>query len=182
MPTAPQTWAVLQAIQYRIWNEVKVGGVSPFSTFSAADQTAFGTNPEGTVTTAVYIGVPKDWDVSEYPKQCHIIPPMQENVYWRGLGGKVWDEQSIYVRVCVSRHDNWYQAQQDIINARDAMYTVFSKHAELPFTPIVRATKAMQPRQIPAYHHDQAIGVDWDCWGFLLWLNQEWFVSAGVQA
>lgn len=179
MPVSPQTWAVLQAIQYRVWNEVQVGGVSPFSAFNPADQAKFGNNPQGTIANAVYIGVPKDWDSSQYPRQCHIIPFMTENVQRRALGGKVWDDGDVYIRVVFNRHDDWYQTMQDIIAARDAMQVILIKHAELPITPIVRAVQPRTPRQIPAYHHDEAIGVDWDCWGFLLHTSQEWFAPTG---
>src|SRR5579872_298823 len=168
MPVAPQSWAVLQAIQYRIWNEVKVGGVSPFTPFIPGDQAKYGGNPQGTIANAVYIGVPKDWNIT-YTRQCHVIPFMREDVSWRALGGKVWDDADVYVRYCFNRVKvDWYQTEQDLINARDATYVTFAQHAELPFTPIVRAVKPMQVRQVPAYHHDEVIGRDWDCWGFLL--------------
>jgi hypothetical protein len=182
-PAAPQTWTMLQAIQYRIFAEVLVNGASPFSTWNATDQAKYGDNPFGAVSTAIYIGVPKDWPAINYvSRMCHIIPATDENVAWRALGGKTWDQQFIYVRFLYSRKSDWYQTQQDLLAARDAMYVMMSAHAELPNAPTVAAAKMVPPHNIPAYHHDNAIGEDWDCWGFAYWTRQEWFAPGGISA
>lgn len=182
-PYAPNSWKMLQAVQYRIFSELLVNSVSPFSTWNAADQAKYGNNPFGQVTTAVYIGVPKDWPSINYcPRQCHIIPATQENVGWRALGGKTWDIQAVYVRILYSRKADWYQTQQDILAARDAMYVMLSSHAELPNAPTVAAAKMTAPHNVPAYHHDGALGEDFDCWGFAYWLRQEWFAPGGIGA
>lgn len=185
MPSSSASWTVLQAIQYRIYSEVLVGSpaASPFSTWNATDQTKYGANPFGTIGTAIFIGVPKDWPSLAYlPRQCHIIPPMNEHVYWRALGGKTWDEQMLYVRFVFSRYDDWYQTQQDMIAARDAMYAMMAKHAELPNAPTVAASKFQHPDHAPpAYHHDEVIGSEWDCWGFGYWVRQEFYPTLGIQ-
>ena len=191
MPTAPQTWTALQALQWRMFNEVLVNSASPFSTLSSnqnpdnpgnvSDATRYGTNPFGTVTTAVIIGVPKAWPAL-YPKQCHIIPPMHAKVHWRALGGKTWDEKIAIVRFVFQRTNDWYQTQQDLINAADATYAMLAKHAEMVNAPTVAASRVEPMPQIPAYHHDEVIGVDFDCWGFGVWMRQEFASLTGVNA
>lgn len=191
MPSAPNSWQMYQAIQYLIFNECKVGGVTPFSPFSiapntsnpgsASDQTRYGANPQGTVTSAIYIGVPKDW-TKLYPKQVHIIPPMGEEVFRRAFGGKVWDWQDVLIRVVMSRKDDWYQSQQDIIAARDALWPVLTRHAELPNAPGVVASLPAPVTSMPAYGVEAGmpIGLEWDYWCFRWRIKQEWSVTGGI--
>lgn len=192
MPFAPQSWTVLQAIQSRIQQEVLVGGVSPFSLFNTApnasnptgesDAVRYGTNPNGNCANAIFIGVPKDWPSPKlYPKMCHIIPPYHRMSSRHAFGGKTWDWSHIYIRFVFDRTLDWYQAQQDILAAADAAYTVFATHAEMPNASGVQASILDAPGQIPAYHHDEAIGAAYECWGFVWRLKQEWTVSGGVQ-
>src|SRR5690242_17491965 len=109
MAAQPQTWTMLQGLQTTIQNEVLVSSASPFSLFDTtpdvgnpgqvSDATRFGTNPNGAITNAIYLGVPKDWQM-KYPAQCHIIPPKEDGGLSarHALGGKVWLEQDITVR------------------------------------------------------------------------------------
>ena len=190
MPSAPNTVAVLQAIQYRIQQEVLVGGVSPFTLFSTtpsssnngqSDAVRYGTNPNGNCANAIYIGVPKDWPSQRlYPRMCHVIPPPTRDVQRHALGGKVWDWAEVYIRFLFSRKDDWYQTQLDLIAAADVMYGVLTRHAELPGANTVQATTPMKSGQLPAYHHDGMIGEEYDCWGFLWRVKQEWTVSGGI--
>ncbi len=185
MPSAPQTWTMLQALQARIFNEVLVGGVSPFSTWNTTDQARFGVNSfatGGQVTTAIYIGVPKDWAAINYlPKQCHIIPPTPETVHRRNLGGHIWDEAHVSVFFRFSRKQDWYQAQQDLIAARDAAWPIFLRHAELPNAPTVSASNLVpQPAGQTAYSIINVAGEDFDQWGFTFYLRQEWSVASGI--
>lgn len=191
MPFAPNTTAVLQAIQYRVQQEVLVNSASPFTAFSTAantgnpsgvsDATRYGTNPNGTITNAIFIGVPKDWpSLRLYPRMCHVIPPPMRDVERHALGGKVWDWSQVYIRFIFQRKDDWYQNQLDLIAAADVMYGVLTRHAELPGASTVQATTPMKSGQLPAYHHEEMVGEEYDCWGFLWRVKQEWTVSGGI--
>lgn len=182
MPFAPQSWQMYQAIQKRINDEVLVGtpAASPFNAFSAADATKYGTTPFGSVTQAIYIGIPKELSIV-YPRQCHILPAIDEEVARRALGGKIWDWQFVYVRLVFLNND-WWQAMQDIVAARDVMHVVMSRHAELPNAPIVQAVHELAAKQgLPTgFHYDDLTARDWACWGFIWAHKQEWTAQGGI--
>src|SRR5690348_4883855 len=177
MAASPQTWAMLQAVQYRVWSEVLVAAASPFTPFTTganpenpaavSDLTRFGTNPQGSVLNAVYINMPKVYNAG-YPRQCHIAP-LPELVYRRALGGKVWHETICHVRMAFNATTDRYQALQDLVNAADAAHVVMNKHAELPQVATVQAVREeAQSHGIPNGYWDESIlGEDWLCWGGL---------------
>jgi hypothetical protein len=183
MPTVPNTWAVLQAMQYLIQTQVLVSSVSPFSLWTPDDQLKYGTdNPNGSITNCIHIGVPKEWASNNlYPNQCHIIPPMSESVSRHALGGKVWDEDEIIVLFWVSRKDDYYAAMKTIVAMRDAIYPMLAQHAELPGAPTVVAGKIRVGGGSghSGYVINNIIGEDWDGWGFTWWVRQEWFITGG---
>lgn len=194
MPTQANSWAMYQAVQYLIFTECLVGGVSPFTALSAAANTAnpggvsdlvrYGTNPNGTVTTAVIIGVPKDM-TNRYATQCWVVPPVSENVYRVAFGGKSWDYQDVVVQCRTLRSGagaDWYAAQQTLINIRDALYAVMLKHAELPGAANVQASKPEVWSGAPAYTPVVEAGLEWDTWTFKWRLKQEYTIVGGIIA
>ncbi len=195
MASQPQTWTVLQAIQYQLFTglivtDSQVTNASPFSTWlntanpqnpgSVSDLTRFGTNPNGTVTTAIYVGMPKDYDIT-YPRQCHVIPPPQEAVMRHAFGGKVWDEAWVYIRLCYLNVNNWYENQQDLYTARDVLHPFIAHHAELPGADTVIATKevAHASGMPTGYYRDSFVDREWDCLGIIWWARQEYQVTGG---
>jgi hypothetical protein len=189
MSSVPNTPLILQAVQYALFTNIKIGGVSPFTAWntspnpanpgSVSDLTRFGTNPLGTVSNALYIGAPKEMNTL-YSTQCHIIPTMDETVVRRAFGGKVWHERWIYFRVVMNNTTDWYGTQTNIITLADVIHPYLMQHAELPNAPAVIASKEMARGGMPiGYHRDEIVGREWDCWGFVWWFREEYAVSGG---
>lgn len=185
MPFSSNTWQVLTAIQQMILTELLVQDSNspstpalPLSPLLTADATRYG------VAHAAFIGVPKDWRAGVYARQLHIVT-MPENVAWR-TNPKVWDYAPIYLRLAYSREADWYTAYQDIVKARDVMYKVLLRHAEgtgQAAAPTVQASQ-IEPGGAGGapigYHLDLTQDVEWDCWGFMWRIKQEWTVSGGL--
>ena len=169
MPSQAQTFAVLKGVQSFVQTNFLVGGASPFSPFNAADATKYG------VTNAIYCGVPKDITAA-YPRQCWIVPVADKPVR-HAVGGKVWDEQHLFINVLYNNVRDWYQTFQDLCAARDAFTAVLLQHAQLPGLPIVAASKLDHASAPNGYQFESAIGADWQCWGFTWWLRQEYNVG-----
>lgn len=182
MPSQPHTWTVAQAVQTAVQGLTVVDfrhpvAASPFATFSASDAATYG------ATNAIYIGMPKEL-LTQYDRQCHIISCANEHVTWRtlgsgsaGSGGKVWDEVVFYIRFLYLRQSNWYQTEQDLIAARDAMYPqILMTHTQLPGAAGVQAAhNDSQVGGFPIGHHYVEFdGQSWACWGFGWWIKQEW--------
>jgi hypothetical protein len=109
---------------------------------------------------------------------------MPEQVAWRAFGGKVWDYTPLYIRFCYSREDDWYQTITDLVKARDVMYKVLSAHAEGYGNAEVQASMIMAAAAGGAptgYTLDSTGGDEWDCWGFLWRVKQEYYVQGGIQ-
>lgn len=197
MPTAPNTWQMLQGVQTLIQNEVLVNSTSPFTAFSTdpnpanpnpamSDATRFGTNPNGAITNAIFIGVPKDLS-NKYPRQCHIIPAETEDVQRKtfgggnaNIGGQVWDYMDILILVNFYRQTDWFGTQQDIVATRDAMWQVLVKHAELPNAPGVAASIPQVVAGARAFSPGVRLDLEWDIWAFRWRLKQVWSVSGGI--
>src|SRR5512146_1331044 len=100
MPTLPDTFGALQAMQSLILNECLVAGASPFAALSASDASRYG------VARAVFIGRPKDFSDAYLP-QCVIwIPPeqsaaMEAGTALDGLSGRASAEFEALVQVYV---------------------------------------------------------------------------------
>lgn len=180
MAIAPQTWKMLQGFQNTIQREVLVGGVSPFTAFSAADQVTYGANPNGTITNAIYLGVPIDLTTS-YPYQCWITPT-DETVKWR-TNPRVDDWIDVYLCVLGLYKTNRYATFQQMIAIRDAVHPVIAAHAEQPNAPMVSAATWGPPGQTrnQGFFFSEWIGRDWLCWGATRKMRQEWNVSGNIQ-
>jgi hypothetical protein len=195
MATGPNTLSIMQAIQYRIFTEVLLNGVSPFTQWTAtpnaqnpnnaSDLVRFGTNPlasPGSVTTAIYIGMPKAPNTN-YPIQCHIIPPPSELVYRKTYGGHVFDEKWVYVRILYDNTNGWYENQQQMMVLRDVMHPIIQRHAEMPGAASVTAAKEVATHAGLPTGFDRVIlpgtGHEWDTWGFIWWTREEYVISGG---
>lgn len=193
MASTPNTYAILQQIQWQIFTGLLINGVSPFTPWSTvanpldpsgrSDLVKYGANPNGTITTAIYLGMPKN-PSTLYSLQCHVIPPPSENVVRRAFGGKVWDERWIYVRFLGENTTDWYSVQQTLITLRDAMHPFMLHHAEMPNTPEVIASKEVaQHSGLPTgFHRDTLVGREWDCWGFIWWVRGEYMLTGGFMS
>jgi len=197
MYTAPDTWHMLQAIQYRVQSEVLVNastgvydpaGVSPFDAWSItpdpsdqqSDYARYGTsNPVGTCANAIYIGHPREVK-SKYGAWAEIVPG-DENVYRRAFGGKIWDESFVYFRVVVKYLPDWFATWKQIVNIRDACHVVIAKHAELPDAPTVQAVKEEVSKHDPTgFFFDEFLGRSYICWATIWWHRQMWNASTGI--
>lgn len=188
MASAPQTFNVLMGIQWRIQNEVKVGGLSPFTAWnhaasisnpgSESDFTRYSTNPNGTITNAIYAGFPKDFTTS-YPVQCAIIPN-DDKVYWRA-NPRVYDEMNFYIRCWFYYKDDWYGVMQTALAVRDQLQTVIMQHAELTTVAEVEAAKQMNSAKGlgVGFFFDEMLGNDWLCYATTWWHRQQWNVPSG---
>ncbi|MFK5037016.1 hypothetical protein ACI4BF_28080, partial [Klebsiella pneumoniae] len=82
---------------------------------------------------------PKD-PTPNYTFQCS-ISVLDELVYRRAFGGKIWHEAPIYVVMRLRGDPDWYSASQTIINVSDVFHVVVQRHAELPDAAVVQAAK-----------------------------------------
>lgn len=169
--------------------------VSPFSLFdTAADQfnpggvsdaVRFGTNPiaashSGSINNVIYLGYPKD-PKPEYTAQC-TISLLDELVYRRAFGGKIWHETPLYLSCRFLAMADWYQAEQTAIAVADAAWVVINKHAELPDAPVVQAVKEGAKGTAPTgFFYEQLGQFTWFCWATFWWHRREWFITGGIQ-
>lgn len=177
MATAPQTWTILTNLQSIIQGEVLVGGVCPYSTFSAADAATYGT------ANAIYIGSPKDMKPAVYPQQCWIIPPKPEKIYHRSgmgaTGSVVYQEQHIEVVHLFDYQASYYTALQSCVNATDALVPVLMRHVDTGLGPTVKAATIQQAANNEYFFLDMA-GRSFICWHCTLWVEQVWTIAGGV--
>jgi hypothetical protein len=84
LPSQPDTFGALRAMQSLILSECLVAGVSPFAPLSAADATRYG------VARAVFIGRPKDFSDAYLPQCCITLPSdsRAESVEMVGYAGR----------------------------------------------------------------------------------------------
>lgn len=173
MASAPQTWNILTKIRDTIQAEVLVGGVSPFTAFTAADATAYG------ATNAIYIGPPKD-QKPIYATECWIIPPKPDNPYRRALGGKIWQEQHIKI-VTLSKYTTaYFTVMQTHINTVDALVPVLLRHCDSTWGSTCAAAKPVEGTG--GYGYLNSLGEDWLQWQIDLWIKQEFNIAGGIVA
>lgn len=193
MANAPNTWAVLQAVQYRIQNEVTTNGVaggpSYFSAWNTSassanpggvsDFTRYSPNPFGTINNVIYLGLPKDFTTS-YPIQC-AITPVDDLVQWRS-NPRVFDEINLYLCCWFYYKDDWFGTMKTATQIRDQLQVVIQSHAELPNVPEVVAARQKSAAKglHTGWFFDEMLGNDWLCYATTWWHRQEWTVPAGL--
>lgn len=195
MATRPSTFAMLQAVQWRIQNELTTTGVAGGpSYFDAWNPNASSANPGGvsdlmryntpansggTISNVIYIGFPKDFTPT-YKVQC-VIDTVDDLVQWRS-NPRVFDEANLYVRCWFYMKDDWYGMKQTAIAVRDQLQVVIQSHAELPSVPEVQAVKQKPGAKglQTGWFYDEVLGNEWYCYATTWWHRQEWTVPGGL--
>lgn len=173
MPNQANSYAVLPAIR-TLLEGLSVGGSNPLSTFTASDQTKYGT------THAIYLIPPKIIQPT-YTHQAHIVPPHPAWHDRHSYGGKVWAYHTYGIVLLYNATQNEVQVVQDLLNAGDALGLLMSQHAEMPGAPIVQASKVVESGPVPSgWFIDERIGREWQCWGANWWVKQEYYVPGGI--
>ena len=175
MATAPQTWNVLTSIQATIQNEVKVGGVSPYTPFIPGDATAYG------ATNAIYVGVPKDFKPL-YTAQCWVVPPTHQKIYRRANGGPVFEEDRIQITHLFLAKTGYYAQMQACVNATDALTPVLLKHCDTTWGATVYASWILEDAGVSRYYYTNDAGEDWLAWGTTLVITQRYVIPGGFVA
>lgn len=199
MSTFPTTWPMLQAIQQRVQSEVLLNattgiydpaGVSPFDLWSSStdpsdatsDLARYGqSNPYGACPNAIYIGNPKEFK-PKYTTWAEVVP-VDESVYRRAIGGKIWHETFVYFRVSTKYLADWFAAWKTITCIGDAAHTVMAHHAELPNVQTVMACKEeLSKSGMPTgFYFDeiinQGIGRAYISWAAIWWHKMEFNVG-----
>lgn len=197
MAASPQTWAVLQGIQWVLQNELLVvpagGGsaVNPFSTFTTtpninnpggiSDQTRYGTNPNGTITNAIYIGIPKNVDTT-YLAQCHLVAS-QETAERYAHGGKIRVHHTVLIRCLFNANDHskdWLTQTNNAYNTADAVRVLINKHAMLAvaYAPTVIASK--EDAGYHGYFYNELDGYSWIGWQTAALVTEEFNITGGI--
>jgi hypothetical protein len=174
VPTAPTTFACLQAMQSIILSECLVASASPFAALSAADQARFG------VARAVFIGKPKDF-ADAYLPQCHIwLPPGEEaaqQVEWVGYAGRVFGEVEARVTVYVDLRTDWYAREQTMLSIVDALWPAILHHEQLGGT--VATVIESDATEGKGLGYEQVAGVEYRTYEALWWVRQQWNIAGG---
>lgn len=178
MPTlasGPNTLGVLQAMQSIILNEALVGGVSPFAALSASDQTRYG------IARAVFIGRPKDFSDAYLP-QCALWIPQrdeaQQPVELIGHIGRVFDDIEVTVQAFCDLRKDWWAAEQQILQIRDALWPVVLKHILLGGTvSTVADADAYEGRGLC---YEEIAGIEYRCYELIWAVRQQYVVTGGI--
>ena len=174
LPSQPDTFGALQAMQSLILNECLVAGVSPFAALSASDATRYG------VARAVFIGRPKDFSDAYLPQCCIWLPsdPHAETVETEGYVGRALSTFAARVLLVVDQRTDWYAAERQILTLRDALWPVLLRHAQLGGTVAsVTASEAFVGRGLC---YEQIAGVQYRCFEAIWRVRQQWQVSGGL--
>jgi hypothetical protein len=179
LPTSPQTFAALQAMQGIILNECLVSSASPFAALSAADTTRYG------VSRAVFIGKPKDFKDAYLP-QCNLwVPPGDEQAQpveligyaSSGSTARVEDQIEAIVTVYVDLRTDWYAGEQSILQIRDALWPALLHHEKLGGS--VAGVIESWAREGRGLCYEQVAGVDYRCYEVLWGFRQQWSLTGG---
>lgn len=171
----PSTLAVLQAMQGLIIADVLIGGSSPFAALSAADAVRFG------VSRAVFIGRPKDFKDAYLPQCCLWIPERDESqqpIELLGYAGRVSDTLEVTVQLFADLRTDWWAAEQQILNLRDALWPVMLNHKQLGGT--VASVIAAEPREGQGFCYQQLAGVEYRCYEAIWSCRQLWVIPGGL--
>lgn len=175
VPTAPNTLAVLRAVQTLILNDVLIGGGSPFAALGSTDAARYG------VARAVYIGAPKDFRDAYLP-QCHLVAE-DEAVALVGAQGRASDELLIRLTVVVDFTD-WWAAEQNILALRDAIWPVLLAHLRGGAGTGTSFVALDLPQTAPERQNGFALmevaGVWYRTWTTHLLARQVWAAAGGL--
>lgn len=174
LPSQPDTFGALQAMQSLILNECLVAGVSPFAALSAADASRYG------VARAVFVGRPKDFSDAYLPQCCIWLPSdtNTETVELSGYAGRALSTFAAHVLLLVDQRTDWYAAEQQILTLRDALWPVLLRHAQLGgAVASVTVSEAFVGRGLC---YEQIAGVQYRCFEALWRVRQQWQVSGGL--
>lgn len=127
LPSQPDTFGALRAMQTLILSECLVAGASPFAPLSASDAARYG------VTRAVFVGRPKDFSDAYLPQCCIWLPSdtNAEAVELAGYAGRARSTFDARALLLVDQRADWYAAEQQILTLRDALWPVLLRHAQL---------------------------------------------------
>lgn len=173
LPSQPDTFGALQAMQSLILSECLVAGASPFATLAAADAARYG------VARAVFVGRPKDFSDAYLPQCCIWLPSdaSAETVELAGYAGRAWAIFDARVLLLVDQRADWYSAEQQILALRDALWPVLLRHAQLGgVAPSVVASEAFVGRGLC---YEQVAGVQYRCFEAIWRVRQQWQISGG---
>lgn len=175
LASGPNTLGVLQAMQSIILNETLVGGVSPFAALLAHDATRYG------VSRAVFIGRPKDFSDAYLPQCALWIPERDEReqpVELVGHIGRVFDDSEVTVQVFCDLRSDWWAAERQILQIRDAIWPVVLKHLLLGgAVPTVTEADAWEGRGLC---YEEIVGVEYRCFELIWAFRQEYVIAGGV--
>jgi hypothetical protein len=174
LPSQPDTFGALQAMQSLILSECLVAGVSPFAALSASDASRYG------VARAVFIGRPKDFSDAYLPQCCIWLPSNTnaETVELAGYAGRALSTFAARVLLLVDQRTDWYAAEQQILTLRDALWPVLQRHAQLGgAVASVTASEAIVGRGLS---YEQVAGVQYRCFEAIWRVRQQWQVSGGL--
>ena len=173
--SAATTLSVLQAMQGIILNEVQVGLASPFAALSASDASRFG------VARAVFIGRPKDFKDAYLPQCCLWIPQRdeaQQPVELVGYAGRVSDVIEVTVQAFADLRSDWYAAEQQILNMRDALWPPLLRH-KLLGGGVPSVTDA-EPREGRGLCYEQVAGIEYRCYELVVSVRQQFNLAGGL--
>ena len=176
LPSQPDTFGALQAMQSLILSECLVAGVSPFAVLSAGDASRYG------VSHAVFIGRPKDFSDAYLPQCCIWLPSdtHAETVALAGYAGRAVSTFAARVLLLVDQRTDWYAAEQQILTLRDALWPVLLRHAQLGGTiASATASEAFVGRGLC---YEQIAGVQYRCFEAIWRVRQQWQVSGSLIA
>jgi hypothetical protein len=176
LPSQPDTFGALQAMQSLILSECLVAGVSPFAALSASDASRYG------VARAVFIGRPKDFSDAYLPQCCIWLPSdtKAETVELAGYAGRALSMFAARILLLVDQRTDWYAAERQILTLHDALWPVLLHHAQLGGTVTsVTASEAFVGRGLC---YEQIAGVQYRCFEAIWRVRQQWQVSGGLIA
>lgn len=174
LPTQPDTFGALRAMQSLILSECLVASVSPFAPLSSADATRYG------IARAVFVGRPKDFSDAYLPQCCVYLPldGKADTVEMVGYAGRARSTFDAHVLLLVDQRSDWYAAEQQILALRDALWPVLLRHAQLGGTvPSVTSSEALVGRGLC---YEQVAGVQYRCFEAIWRIQQQWQLSGEV--
>jgi len=171
LPSQPNTFAALRAMQSLILGECLMAGVSPFAPLTSADATRYG------VARAVFVGRPKDFADAYLPQCCIWLPAEPSTVLLPGYAGRARTTFDAHILLLVDQRGDWYAAEQQILTLRDALWPVLLRHEQLGGSVAsVTAAEALSGRGLC---YEQIAGVQYRGFEAIWRVRQQWQISGG---